>query len=128
MSDWRAIWNQAINAKGQFIHSNNFSLFEYLLKKYPNDGMVYYVLGDAYECKNEKDKALEAYKTAYYLFPMPRWKQRAQDGIDRIEGNHHQIQIQTIPSDNVFINSVVDDQKCNKIERLYDSDGNEIIF
>lgn len=84
MSDWRIIWNKALDAKEKFVNSNDFSQFEVLLEKYPNDGMVYYALGGAYESKGLIDKSIESYRNAYSLFPMIKWKLRAKECIERL--------------------------------------------
>lgn len=85
MADWKEIWKRAENAKIHFIQTNNFVIFEDLLKQYPNDGMVYYNLGNAYEERKEYDKALEAYQKAQSLFPMFKWRQKAHEGITRVQ-------------------------------------------
>lgn len=85
MPDWKEIWKRAENAKYHYVQTNNFVVFENLLKEFPNDGMVYYNLGAAYEERKEYDKALEAYQKAQSLFPMFKWRQKAHVGVTRVQ-------------------------------------------
>jgi tetratricopeptide (TPR) repeat protein len=57
--------------------------FEKLIEQHSLDGMLYFKLAEAYEEINESRRALDAFKRAQELFPMPEWKGLARQGIER---------------------------------------------
>ncbi len=59
--------------------------FESLLKQYPNDGMVYFKRGEAYERLRERALAAADFQRAAALFPMDAWKKRAKEGLERVK-------------------------------------------
>ena len=56
-----------------------------LLEKYGEDGMIYYALGEEYESLGDHLEALRCYEKARDLFPLPRWKEKAQRAILRVK-------------------------------------------
>ena len=89
MSIWRDIWKEAVSANQKMVLEEDSSAkaFSLLLEKYPNDGMVFYEMGEAYETMGDYDKATENYKKARELFPVPHWKNVAKFAMDRIEAS-----------------------------------------
>ena len=57
--------------------------FKELLSRYPDDGMVYFKRGVAYEAIGRPERAQEDYSQAEALFPMREWKNLAREGIKR---------------------------------------------
>ena len=87
MSAWRQIWAEAVLANREFAlnRAKGEMAFKQLLEAYPDDGMVYYERGEAYEYLKEFDLAESAYIAAEKLFPVPHWKAVAREGINRIQ-------------------------------------------
>jgi tetratricopeptide (TPR) repeat protein len=87
MSEWRQIWALAIKANKDLIKSREKGAVEFkkLLNNYPNDGMVYYSRGEAYEHLKEYDLAIDDYKKAEMNFPAPQWKKLAKFSLARVE-------------------------------------------
>ncbi len=89
MSIWRDIWKESVSANQKMVLAKDSSAnaFSPLLEKYPNDGMVFYEMGEAYEALGLDDATIENYKKARELFPVPHWKNVAAFAINRIERN-----------------------------------------
>ncbi len=87
MSRWREIMTKAEEAKSIMIKNPEEGKikFESLLAEYPTDGMVYFKRGEAYEYHDELQKAKSDYQQAYKLFPMAEWKNKALEGISRVQ-------------------------------------------
>lgn len=87
MSEWRQIWAMAIKANKNLIKSKEKGAVEFtkLLKKYPNDGMIYYSRGEGYEFLKEYDLAMADYDQAENNFPAPHWKKVAKYAHIRVE-------------------------------------------
>jgi tetratricopeptide (TPR) repeat protein len=60
--------------------------FSALLAQNPNDGMIYFNRGEAYEALGERALAKTDFQRAMAMFPQSKWKARAQEGIDRAGG------------------------------------------
>lgn len=58
-------------------------LFSELLRSHPEDGMVFFKRGEAYETVGQPEKALKDFQVAETTFPMREWKQLASQGIQR---------------------------------------------
>jgi len=86
MADWREIMNKAEQAKRLMVveQEKGEQMFNELIHRVGNDGMVYYKRAEAYEALQKNDKALEDYKKALALFPQDKWKRNAGDGIKRV--------------------------------------------
>lgn len=89
MANWHKIWKDAIsgNSRLQRNRVDGEMHFEQLLKKYGDDGMIFWEWALAYDTIGEKSLALEKFKMAKEKLPLEHWKERAQFGIDRIENN-----------------------------------------
>jgi len=87
MSQFRKVWADAILANQQlaFNRSKGEVAFKHLFEVYPNDGMVYYERGEAYEYLKVLDRAESDYRTAEGLFPLKHWKAIAREGLARIQ-------------------------------------------
>jgi tetratricopeptide (TPR) repeat protein len=57
--------------------------FADLLREHPDDGMISFKRGEAYETIGQPEKAIADYQRAESVFPMREWKQLASQGIDR---------------------------------------------
>jgi len=86
MSIWRDIWKESIKANRIMAQDVEGGLAEFqrLFKKFGDDGMIHYALGESYEAHKNYTKALEEYNLAKNLFPVPHWKKVAQDTINRV--------------------------------------------
>jgi Flp pilus assembly protein TadD len=58
--------------------------FSALFAQSPNDGMIYFKRGEAYEALGERTLAKTDFQRAMAMFPMSNWKARAQEAIDRV--------------------------------------------
>lgn len=87
MSTHRLIWDKAIHANKilQIDKEKGKVLFENLINKYPNDGMVAYEQGEGYELLGEYAKAIISYKRSYVLFPLAHWKKIAEIAYKRAD-------------------------------------------
>ena len=97
MSTWRDIWRYGVIAnrfysediqKGEEAFAKLIEVYDKQNKK---DGMIRYIMAEAYELKyyrtkdnQYKEKALEYYKYAKELFPVDHWKTVAQDSVNRL--------------------------------------------
>jgi len=86
MSVFRDIWAKAILASQELAlnRAKGEAAFGKLLETYPNDGMVYYEWGEAYEYLKLFDLAESSYKAAEEFFPIPHWKAVAREGLARV--------------------------------------------
>ena len=87
MTDFREIMNQAELARRKMVVSKaeGLNLFDALIQERGEDGMIYFKRAEAFEALGNFKKSLADFRIAKALFPMPKWKQIAQDGIDRTE-------------------------------------------
>lgn len=87
MSEWRIIWAKSIKANKALIKSRGKGEAEFkrLFILYPNDGMIFYSRGEAYEYLLEYELAVKDYGMARDLFPAPHWQRVAQYAIERVE-------------------------------------------
>ena len=78
--DWITIMQEANKAKERAMDSTKpvMDFFDLLMKKYPDDGMVRYCLGESYKEKEEFEAAREAFAKAVELLPLKEWKQKAR--------------------------------------------------
>lgn len=86
MNDWRRIMGEAEVAKATLISDRpaGEKEFESLLKRHPVDGMVYFKRGEAYEALKQNRLAASDFQRAFELFPMPDWKARAKEALNRV--------------------------------------------
>jgi len=59
--------------------------FEQVLEWHGEDGMIYFIRGEAYESLGENEPALNDYRLAEILFPLPKYKDQARNAAKRIE-------------------------------------------
>ena len=87
MHDWRGIMNEADLAKRRMVidQAEGEALFEKLINRIEPDGMVYYKRAEAYEARDQFERAIADFRKALALFPMKRWKRQAKEGIYRVE-------------------------------------------
>ena len=57
--------------------------FSDLLREHPDDGMIFFKRGEAYQTIGMPEKAITDYRKAESAFPMQEWRQLAARGIDR---------------------------------------------
>jgi hypothetical protein len=99
MSTWRDIWRYGVIAN-RFYSENEekgekaFAKLMEVYDKPKKDGMIRYIMAEAYELQYQKtnqleykDKALKYYKKAKKLFPVKHWKEVAQTSYERICSN-----------------------------------------
>ncbi len=86
MPNCRNVWNESLGANQAFAlgHPGAEQAFELFHEKYPNDGMVYYEQGEAFECLGQLDLAESDFVRAPELFPVPHWKDVATLGIEKV--------------------------------------------
>lgn len=84
---YREIWYTSLKSNQIMVKAKDKSatVFIELFEKYPNDGMIYYERGEAYESLLELDKAKIDYEKALFYFPNPKWKKVAYEGLKRIQ-------------------------------------------
>jgi tetratricopeptide (TPR) repeat protein len=58
--------------------------FAELLRRYPDDGIVFYERGEAFEYSEDLQRAREDYERAEELLPLPHWKTIARMAIQRV--------------------------------------------
>ena len=87
MSDWRELMAEADDAKRRMLSDRAAGEreFRHLLAAHPNDGMVYFKRGEAYEALGARDLAAADYRRAEELFPLEDWKARARQALARVE-------------------------------------------
>jgi len=59
--------------------------FEEVLERHGEDGMIYFIRGEAYESLGENEPALNDYRLAEILFPLPKYKEQARNAAAQIE-------------------------------------------
>lgn len=86
MSVWRDIWKESLRANRIMAEDEEDGQIEFhqLLKKYGDDGMLHYALGEAWEYRKDFQKAIEEYTKARELFRVPHWKDVASETINRV--------------------------------------------
>lgn len=102
MSTWRDIWRYGVianrlYAEDEFIGEKAFLQLQETYDKPRKlfhdgrDGMIRYIMGEAYETKYNatkddkyKNQALKQYKEAKKLFPVPHWKDVAENSYKRL--------------------------------------------
>ncbi|MCR5613242.1 DUF4145 domain-containing protein [Treponema sp.] len=89
MSTWRDIWRYGVIANRFYAENEEKGLkaFRKLHEVYGTDGMIHYIYAEALERRNLREPALEEYKKAKELFPVPHWKSVAEDSIRRLKSN-----------------------------------------
>ena len=105
MSTWRDIWRYGVIAnrfyaeneeKGEKAFCKLKEVYDQPEKdgKDERDGMIRYIMAEAYELKYHQtnnyeyqDKALDNYEEAAKLFPVDHWKKVANDSFNRLNNN-----------------------------------------
>lgn len=92
MSTWRDIWRFGVIANRLYAEDENNGLkaFRKLHEvfdagKETPDGMIHYIYGHALETKEHNTTAIEEYKRAEELFPVPHWKEVARNSYIRVQ-------------------------------------------
>jgi tetratricopeptide (TPR) repeat protein len=87
MSDWQVAMSDARSAKMLLLQkrSEGEKRFEELLERHGEDGMIYFIRGEAYESLGERELALNDYRLAEIMFPLPKYKEQARHAASRIE-------------------------------------------
>jgi Flp pilus assembly protein TadD len=86
MSRWRDRMEEADAAKRMKLTDRAVgeAEFQRLLSAHPNDGMIYFKRGEAYEGLGVRDHAAADYRRAEELFPLEEWKDRARQALTRV--------------------------------------------
>src|SRR5437763_12557736 len=89
MSSYSEIAKAAKDAKNVMLadRSKGEQIFSVLLRKYPQDGMLLFKRGEAYEHLEEYTLAATDFSQAAQFFPMQEWKIRANQALTRV-ANH----------------------------------------
>jgi hypothetical protein len=87
MSDWQTAMAEARSAKMLLLKDRaaGEQRFKEVLERYGEDGMIYFIRGEGYESLEEKKSALNDYRLAEILFPLPKYKDQARTAAARIE-------------------------------------------
>lgn len=64
---------------------NGENAFAQLLQRNPNDGMVYFKRGEAYEALGENTLAAGDFERAKEFFPRADWRNRASEALNRVQ-------------------------------------------
>lgn len=85
MSTWRNIMDAAEAAKAVMVSDRGAGekKFDLLLREHPQDGMIYFKRGLAYEALKQNSLATRDFERAFELFPMPEWKAHATYALER---------------------------------------------
>ena len=85
MADWNLIMKMAEETKKKMILNmeSGEASFNELLNKFGADGMIFFKRAESYEALGKKEKAHEDFQKARTLFPMPKWKSIAREGMQR---------------------------------------------
>jgi hypothetical protein len=59
--------------------------FEEVLRQHGEDGMIYFIRGEGYESLSENERALNDFRLAEILFPLPKYKDQARNAAARVE-------------------------------------------
>ncbi len=88
MGRWRDLMEEADAAKRMTLSDRaaGEAEFQRLLTAHPNDGMIYFKRGEAYEELGARDLAATDYRRAEGLFPLDEWKVRACQALTRVGG------------------------------------------
>jgi tetratricopeptide (TPR) repeat protein len=86
MSDGREIRDEADAAMRMTLTNRvaGENEFQRLLKTHPNDGMIYFKRGEAYEALGKRGLAAADYRKAEGLLPLEEWKARARQALARV--------------------------------------------
>ncbi len=86
MSQFREIWVKAIRANKELALGRPGAEreFDRLMREYPDDGMVFYERGEAFEYRHEVGRAEADYAAAERLFLVPHWQVVARMGRSRL--------------------------------------------
>lgn len=103
MSTWRDIWRYGVIAnrfyaeneeKGEAAFQILKEVYDKTNTQYRKDGMIRYIMAEAYELKYHqtnnyeyRDMALANYEEAAKLFPVDHWKKVAKGSYDRVNKN-----------------------------------------
>lgn len=86
MSLFREIWKKSIYYNQQMVlkeDQKGNTVFKDLINEFPDDGMVYFERGIAFETMGKYGLAKLDYEKAKELFPVPHWKKNADFYIER---------------------------------------------
>src|SRR3989442_2283790 len=86
MSNYRRIWAEAIRANQSLAlnRDDGTSMFEQLVRRHPEDGMIFYERGEAFEHLGFLDQAEQDFTEAARLLTSPHWKDVARLALHRI--------------------------------------------
>jgi hypothetical protein len=87
MSDWQKVMAEARGAKMVLLKDRiaGEKRFEEVLRQHGEDGMIYFIRGEAYESLDENERALNDFRLAEILFPLPKYKEQARNAATRVE-------------------------------------------
>lgn len=87
MADWQKAMAEARAAKMILLKDRvgGEKRFEEVLQRQGEDGMIYFIRGEGYESLGDKEQALNDYRLAEILFPLPKYKAQARDAAARVE-------------------------------------------
>jgi hypothetical protein len=87
MSDWQTTMAEARSAKMLLLkdRSAGEQRFKEVLERYGEDGMIYFIRGEGYESLGDNKSALNDYRLAEILFPLPKYQDQARTAGARIE-------------------------------------------
>lgn len=96
MAAWKERMKEFEGAKSVFVRdrAEGKRMFTELVKRFPNDGMLYFKRGEAYEQVGEPELALQDFRMAESLFPLKDWKERARRKLNNLE-------VDTVTSDDL---------------------------
>jgi hypothetical protein len=87
MSDWRKTIAEARSAKALLLQDRiaGEKRFQQVFDTNGEDGMIYFIRGEGYESLAENESALNDYRLAEILFPLPKYKDQARRAALHIE-------------------------------------------
>lgn len=87
MNEWNLITLKSQHAKQVMMHdiAKGEARFKLLMEKNPNDGMIYFQRGQAYENLGIYEKAISDFRHAEKSFPIDTWEERARSAANRLE-------------------------------------------
>lgn len=76
MSDWQKAMAEARAAKMLLLKDRTAGekRFQEILERHGGDGMIYFIRGEGYESLAENQAALNDYRLAEILFPLPKYR------------------------------------------------------
>src|SRR5579875_3610955 len=88
MLDWQKVMAEARAAKMLLLKDRTAGekRFQEILERHGEDGMIYFIRGEGYESLAEYQAALNDYRLAEILFPLPKYREQARSAAGRIEG------------------------------------------